>query len=176
MPHPSSESDSVEIHSAGETDMRLRNTLEAWFGEEFGHVAYRWADPDWYVTVAREGKLAGRLAIVERTIAVGGQLIQVGGIAGVATRREWRNRGVASVAMRAAAGFIAHDLRRPFGLLLCRHQVSPVYAKLGWETVEGPTSFMQPSGPVTYPQLTMVMKFGEQSWPGGPINLSGLPW
>jgi aminoglycoside 2'-N-acetyltransferase I len=176
MPQPSSESDHVEIHSAREIDMPLRNTLEAWFGEEFGHVAYQWAEPDWYVTVARESKLAGRLAIVERTIAVGAQLIRVGGIAGVATRREWRNRGVASVAMRAAAGFIARDLRRPFGLLLCRRQVSPVYAKLGWETVEGPTSFMQPSGPVTYPHLTMVMRFGEQPWPIGPIDLSGLPW
>jgi hypothetical protein len=176
MPRPSSASDLVEIHSARDIDMALRNTLEGWFGEEFGHVAYRWSEPDWYITVAREGKLAGRLAIVERTIAVGAKMIRVGGIAGVATRREWRNRGVASVAMRAAAGFIAHDLRRPFGLLLCRDQVSPVYAKLGWEVVEGPTSFMQPSGPATYPQLTMVMRFGEQPWPIGPIDLSGLPW
>jgi predicted acetyltransferase len=176
MTQPLSESDYVEIHSAREIDMALRNTLEAWFGEEFGHVAYQWAEPDWYVTVAREGKLAGRLAIVERTIAVGGQLISVGGIAGVATRREWRDRGIASVAMRAAAGFIARDLRRPFGLLLCRAQVSPVYAKLGWELVEGPTSFMQPNGSATYPQLTMVMRFAEQPWPIGPIDLSGLPW
>ena len=176
MPHPAPKVDNVEIHSAREIDAERRATLEAWFDEEFARVAYQWAKPDWYVVVMREGEPVGRLAIVERTIAIGAEAIRVGGIAGVATRPKWRNRGVASVAMRAAANFIAHELRRPFGLLLCRHQVAPVYAKLGWETVEGPTRFMQPSGPVTYPLLTMVMRFGERPWPGGPIDLCGLPW
>jgi aminoglycoside 2'-N-acetyltransferase I len=176
MPSTASEIDKVEIHSAREADAALRQTLEAWFDDEFGQVAYQWAKPDWYVVVSRERDLIGRLALVERTIAVGGEAIRVGGIAGVATRPEWRNRGVASVAMRAAANFIASELRCPFGLLLCRSKVAPVYGKLGWETVEGPTTFMQPSGPVTYPHLTMVIRFGEPPWPGGPIDLRGLPW
>jgi len=171
-----SEIDNVEIHSAREIDAALRETLETWFNQEFGNTGYQWAQPDWYGVVMREGEPVGRLGILERTIAIGAEAIRVGGIAGVATRPEWRNRGVASVAMRAAANFIAHELRRPFGLLLCRHQVAPVYAKLGWETVEGPTRFMQPSGPATYRYLTMVMRFGERSWPGGPIDLCGLPW
>ena len=176
MRRPAPEIDHVEIYAAREIDAALWETLESWFDEEFGQVAYRWAKPDWYLVVRRDGELAGRLAIVERTIGVGADMIQVGGIAGVATRPEWRNRGVASVAMRAAANFIANKLRHPFGLLLCRRQVAPVYAKREWETAEGPTTFIQPNGPVTYPHLTMVMPFGEGSWPGGPIDLRGLPW
>ncbi len=176
MPSPASEIDNVEIHSAREIAVALRETLETWFNEQFGHTTYQWAKPDWYAVVMREGEPVGRLGILERTIAVGSEAIRVGGIAGVATRPEWRSRGVASAAMRAAANFIAHELRCSFGLLLCRHEVAPVYAKLGWETVQGPTSFMQLSGPATYPGLTMVMRFGERPWPGGPIDLCGLPW
>jgi hypothetical protein len=37
-----------------------------------------------------------------------------------------------------AAEFMKSDLRVEFGLLLCRHEVSPVYAKMGWIGVPGP--------------------------------------
>ena len=166
----------VEIHSAPEIDAALRETLEAWFKEQFGHVQYHWADPDWYVVVSCDGKPAGRAGIFERTISIDGIAVQVGGIGGVATRSEWRNRGVASRAMRSAADFIARKLHAPFGLLLCRPAVAPVNAKLGWEKVEGPTTFAQAGGLVTYPDLTMALECGDARWPAGPINLCGLPW
>ena len=63
-----------------------------------------------------------------------------------------------------------------FALLLCRQEVAPVYVRLGWMLVDGPTTFWQPAGEVTYPKLTMVLECGKKSWPTGPIDLGGLPW
>ncbi|HEY6420551.1 MAG TPA: GNAT family N-acetyltransferase [Candidatus Binataceae bacterium] len=166
----------VEIHSARGLDPALREILEVWFKEEFGQTIYQWSPADWYAVVKADGDPVGRLGILARTIAVGGDAVQVGGIAGVATRPEWRHRGVASVLMRAAAQFIQQDLKCPFGLLLCRRAVSPVYANLGWRPVVGPTSFEQPRGVTTYRSLTMVMQFGERQWRDGAIDLRGLPW
>lgn len=101
----------VEIHSARGLDPALREILEVWFKEEFGQTIYQWSPADWYAVVKADGDPVGRLGILARTIAVGGDAVQVGGIAGVATRPEWRHRGVASVLMRAAAQFIQQDLK-----------------------------------------------------------------
>jgi GNAT superfamily N-acetyltransferase len=166
----------VEIHSARGLGAPLRDLLEAWFKEEFGATAYQWAPADWYAVVKAGGVAVGRVGILARTVAVGGEAVRVGGIAGVATRPEWRHRGVASVAMRAATQFIQRDLECPFGLLLCQRRVSPVYAKLGWQSVAGPTSFEQPGGRTTYQSLTMMIQLGERRWPEGAIDLRGLPW
>jgi hypothetical protein len=62
-----------------------------------------------------------------------------------------------------------------FAVLLCRREVAPVYAKLGWIRVDGPTVFMQPSGLATYPRGTMVLSFVERQ-PTGTIDMRGLPW
>jgi hypothetical protein len=51
-----------------------------------------------------------------------------------------------------------------------------LYATLGWQIVEGPTTFEQPTGRATYPRRTMVLTFGSAPWPHGPIDLRGLPW
>jgi len=167
---------SVAVRAARDLDPTLRTTLEAWFAEQFGHTSYQWAPPSWYVVVWHEDVPVGRLGMVSRDICVGGTCVNVGGIAGVATRPEWHRRGIASRALRTAADFIAHELGYPFALLLCRPEVSPVYAKLGWEVIDARTSFAQPRGSATYPHLTMILPLGNAAWPPGPINLRGLPW
>jgi hypothetical protein len=71
---------------------------------------------------------------------------------------------------------IKDELGAEFALLLCRQEVTPVYARLGWKIVDGPTTFWQPGGRLTYSELTMIFECGQQSWPTGPIDLGGLPW
>jgi hypothetical protein len=75
-----------------------------------------------------------------------------------------------------AAEFMKSDLRVEFGLLLCRHEVSPVYAKMGWIIIPGPTTFTRAGVGATYPNDTMILPLGKRVWPPGPIDMLGLPW
>jgi aminoglycoside 2'-N-acetyltransferase I len=166
----------MEIHLVTALSPNQREEIAQWFQKEFGHIPYQWAKPNWYVLTLSEDKLISCLGILERVVAVDGQPIQLAGIGSVMTHPEWRGRGIASALLEKTAAFIRGDLGVQFGLLLCRKEVVPLYAKLGWKLVEGPTIFDQPTGKMTYPRLTMVLPCGEKEWPTGPIDLCGLPW
>jgi aminoglycoside 2'-N-acetyltransferase I len=158
-----------------EIDPTLEKQLRDWFEEEFGR-ADRWAEPDHYLIATLDGQLAGRLGVLNATVAVGTQIIRVGGIGGVATKPEFRHRGVASAMLTRAAEFMKNDLEVEFGFLLCRHEVSPVYSKMGWMIVAGPTSFTRAGVTATYPNDTMILPLAEKTWSSGPIDMLGPPW
>jgi predicted N-acetyltransferase YhbS len=124
-----------------------------------------------------DGMLISHLGIVERrVVAVGGQPIQLSGIGGVITHPAWRRRGIASAVLEQAVEFIRNELTAEFCLLLCREEIAPLYARFGWKCVEGPTTFQQPVGQITWPRLTMVLPCAGKEWPRGSIDLCGLPW
>jgi aminoglycoside 2'-N-acetyltransferase I len=166
---------SILLISAADTDQELAKELRDWFEEEFGR-ADRWAEPDYYAILSLEKQLAGRLAVLDRKVSVGGVILPVGGIGGVATKPEFRHRGVAKAMLARAAEFMKNDLEVEFGFLLCRHEVSPVYAKMGWIIVAGPTTFTRAGATVTYPNDTMILQFTCKEWPPGSIDMMGLPW
>lgn len=166
----------IQFISVAETNPALDKELRDWFRDQFGHVQYRWAEPDYYGILSVEEQLAGRLAVFDRQVSAGGVTVKVGGIGGVATKSQFRRRGVASALLSRAAEFMKNDLGLEFGFLLCRREVSPVYAKLGWTRVDGPTIFSQPSGIDTYPHETMILPLANKQWPLGPIDMRGLPW
>jgi aminoglycoside 2'-N-acetyltransferase I len=166
----------IRIFIVGQAEPELRKRLPEWFHREFGKTGFIWAAPDFYAISETDGELVGRLGIFSREIDVAGTRMRVGGIGGVITKPEWRLRGVARGLLTRAAEFMCNDLGVEFALLLCRREVAPVYAKLGWKRVDGPTVFMQPSGMTAYPRDTMVLRFGKREWPIGTIDLHGLPW
>lgn len=168
-------SQEIQLVSALDAELALLGKLRAWFEEEFG-AADRWAEPDYYLLMRLEGKLAGRLGVLDREVSVDGEILRVGGIGGVATKQEFRHRGVASALLRDAAGLMKNTLGVEFGMLLCRHEVSPVYAKLGWIIVPGPTTYTRAGVAATYANDTMVLPLAEKAWPEGSIDLLGLPW
>jgi len=167
---------SIRLIVATETAPALANELGGWFEAEFGPRAGRWRSADYYVLLNRDGQLAGRLGALDSKVSVGNQIIRVGGIGGVATKPEFRHCGVASAMLARAAEFMKSDLRVEFGLLLCRHEVSPVYAKMSWVIVPGPTTFTRAGVAATYPNDTMILPLAEQAWPTGLIDMLGLPW
>ncbi len=165
----------LTIASATEIDAALAKQLSDWFEDEFGS-ADRWAAPGYLVLLHLDGQLAGRLGILDTKVCVAGETFRMGGIGGVATKPEFRYRGVASEMLSRAADFMKNDLRLNFGLLLCRHEVSPVYAKSGWISVSGPTTFTRGGVLSTYPNDTMILQLAHEDWPPGPIDMMGLPW
>ena len=167
----------VKINSVADFLSVEQKKLEEWFQEEFGNRPYKWTPPNWYVTAWIDRRtLIGRAGIIERDVFVGQRSIRVGGISGIITRPKWRRHGVASAIIGKAVAFIKDELGAKFALLLTKEVVAPLYTGLGWKTVEGPTTFEQPSGPTTYPKLTMVIPCVDNEWPLGPIDLCGLPW
>ncbi len=166
----------IEIHSAKELSPERSLELVSWFDNEFGKIPFQWADPDWYVLALSDSKLIGRVGIIERKVSVNGCLLEIAGISGVVTGEKWRGAGVASEMLKAAAAFIGNQLKINYCLLLCRSEVAPFYAKLGWKIIDGPTTFDQPSGKAVFPRLTMILEGGEKPWPKGPVDLCGLPW
>jgi aminoglycoside 2'-N-acetyltransferase I len=166
---------SIRILPSAEIDSTFAKELRDWFEEEFGR-ADRWAEPDYYAILSIQKQVAGRLAVFDRKVSVGGVILRVGGIGGVATKPEFRHRGVASAMLARAAEFMKDSLEVEFGFLLCRHEVSPVYAKMGWTTVAGPTTFTRAGVTTTYPNDTMILPLAEKTWASGPIDMLGSPW
>jgi predicted GNAT family N-acyltransferase len=91
----------------------------------------------------------------------------VGGVSGVITKKEWRNRGVGSALMIEAVNVIEDKLNTSFGLLLCREEVFSFYNGLGWRINDFSTTFEQPKGKMTFPKLTMTYSCKDNIWPKG---------
>ena len=138
---------------------------------------YEWiADYAWYVLVEVDGELVSTLGMVERLATVGGRLVRLGGIGNVATLPAWRGRGLARAALARAVEFVRDVRGVEFCLLFCEpHRIS-FYRQLGWQPIDGPLTFQQPSGPVVYPGAALVLPCTGRVWPGGPVDLCGLPW
>lgn len=166
----------ISIFPVGDTEPELRKTLPAWFHREFGNTGFTWAAPAYYAISEIEGALVGCLGIFDREVEVSHARIRVGGVGGVITQPEWRRHGIARGLLTSAAEFMREELGVEFAMLLCRREVAPVYSKLGWVRVDGPSVFMQPSRMATYPRDTMVLRFTERQWPPGTIDMRGLPW
>lgn len=166
----------AEIKSENDLAPERKVAVDEMFNREFGRDSLVYADAHWYAMGVIEGKLAGRVGILQRTISVGQKLLPVGGVCGVVTVPEYRGRGIASVLLDESIAFIKKRLSLPFALLTCNSRLEVFYKRLGWKTVKGPTVFTQPDGVRTCRGLTMVVECGSRSWPEGPINLRGLPW
>jgi len=166
----------IEIKPENDLPPERKAALDRMFESEFGHHSLVYDLPSWHTMGVLDGNLVGRVGILKRTILVGKELLQVGGICGVVTAPELRGRGIASALLDESVAFVKNSLSLPFALLTCRSKLEAFYQRLGWKTVIGPTVFTQPDGLRTCKGLTMVTELGSRVWPEGPIDLRGLPW
>jgi len=137
---------------------------------------YAWSPVDWYIWLRLDGVIVSILEIIERTVSVAGQPVPVGGIGGVGTDPTFRGRGFASQTMCAAIEHIHSQIEADFGLLICDNHTVSFYSVLGWEVINDPVYFDQPSGKVLNPGLTMVYALTRRPWPKGPVDFNGYPW
>lgn len=168
----------IEIRPTDGLTVAEQEHIDNWLRRVFGADAddYEWSDVDWHVLVWVDGRLVSHVGIVQRTGMVDAKRVRLGGIGGVATLSEWRGQGLATAAMKKVTAFICDELDVEFGLLICNEDVVPFYQRLGWEVVEGPLMFDQPSGKVTFEDVAMVLSCKGREWPEGAIDLCGLPW
>ncbi len=152
------------------TDCVVTSSLYAY------HTGIKWADPDWAVMVWEDEELVTTVQIVERLARVGRRSLRLGGIGNVSTKVEWRGRGYATAALKAAQEFLAGSLKVDFGLMICTEPMISYYEKMGWKKVAASLLMEQEEGkkPLNYP--VMVLPVLEKEWPEGTIDLLGLPW
>ena len=137
---------------------------------------FRWTPGDLIVLAYLDGPFLAHLNIQEREVTAGGQAVRVAGIGAVVTHPDYRCRGLASAAMRRAAALLQEEMRVDHGLLFCMRRMVAFYSRLGWLEVTGPVMTTQPAGLVRLPATPMVLPVRRSDWPGGPIDLGGLPW
>ena len=152
------------------TDCVVTSSLYAY------HTGIQWADPDWAVMVWEDEELVTTVQIIERLARVGRRSLRLGGIGNVSTKVEWRKRGFATAALKAAQEFLAEPLKVDFGLMICTEAMIAYYEKMGWKNVAASLLMEQEQGklPLNYP--VMVLPVLEKEWPEGTIDLLGLPW
>jgi len=121
-----------------------RALLDAAFQGEFG-------DDDWdhalggvHVLVRDGEELVGHGAVVQRRLLHRGRALRTGYVEGVAVRADRQRRGHGAAIVRALERVIrgAYDL----GALGTTDAAMPLYAALGWQLWQGPTSALTPSG------------------------------
>jgi predicted acetyltransferase len=139
-------------------------------------IGTKWAEADWTVMVWEDEELVSNVHIIERTARVGGQPVRVGGLGNVATKVEWRKRGYASAALKVAQEFLVDPLKMDFGLMTCYPWLVEYYEKMGWQIVAESLLMDQPDGKKTINLPVMALRVNGKDWPGGEIDLCGLPW
>lgn len=165
----------IEVKREADLTPAERAAVAEWTDAVFGQIKHTLAPIEWRVMLWLGGELVSHVAVIRRTVVAAGQPVDVGGIGYVGTVKERRTGGLASQTMRRAQDLLA-ELAVDFGLLVTSQRTAPFYEKLGWSIVPGPTTFDQPTGPMTWPGVLMALPVRRRDWPGGPVDLGGLLW
>lgn len=159
----------------------LAAELDRWsraiFNEKHGIT---WSnESEWMVIVTEGGQLVSALELICREVTINGQSTMMGGVGGVMTLPEFRKKGYASAAMRAANEFIQQKMDVPYALLVTGSELIPFYGSLGWQVIKNRVFYWQPDGKrYAFSDQTAIMVYvcGDNPFPEGEIDLNGLPW
>ena len=135
-----------------------------------------WSNSEWYVTWKYAERIISIVGVLKRRIRVGKITLDVGGIGGVATHPDYRQRGFSSALLKRAAEFMRDDLQVQFGLLVCDQEKVNFYGRLGWQIVGAEMLFDLHGSKQVFQGITMVLPLGSSPWPEGVIDLCGAPW
>lgn len=151
----------------GTTRAAARDLLDEAFDGEF-------SDEDWahalggVHALARDGdELIGHGAVVQRLMVLGGRVLRVGYVEGVAVRASHRRRGVGGALMAALEEVVrgAYDL----GALSASDEARRLYEGRGWLPWRGRTFALTPDGV----RRTEEEDEGVLVLPVEPVDLSG---
>ncbi|GAB4572533.1 MAG: GNAT family N-acetyltransferase [Anaerolineae bacterium] len=156
----------------------LRALHAAWDRECFTTPnPYRWARPQWHIFVLADGAPVSYVGLFSRQCTLDGQPLHLGGLGSVMTPIAHRRRGYAGIGVREANHALRTVVGAPFALLVTRPSLIPFYARFGWHTIDDPVIVQRPDGtPTRYTETVMVQPLGPDPWPGGTLDLCGLPW
>lgn len=142
---------------------------------EVSGLGLTWRAKEHHFGIRDEELLVAHAGWVAVPVWVGGTRLQVAGLGGVIVSPELRERGLAKLVVTATMAH-ASGLGLELGLLFCRPDRVPVYARMGWMPVPVDIEVEQPAGNLTMPLPAMWLPLGDAaSWPQGPVSLLSLP-
>jgi aminoglycoside 2'-N-acetyltransferase I len=170
----------IEVVREAELPQAVAEAIGYWavkaFEDHGGYENCLWAPADWRILVYAGGQLVSFLKVTEREVSVGEERVRVAGLGDVVTLPEWRGRGLAGLALRRLNDEMSARAEVEFGMLMCLPELVPYYSRFGWQTVPEPIVYTQSWGKETSTEVTMVLPLRDRAWPGGPIDINGLPW
>jgi aminoglycoside 2'-N-acetyltransferase I len=136
-----------------------------------------WAHADWRMLVYDDARLVSVVGLYLRDASLDGGVVRIGGVGGVMTHPEHRQRGFAGAALRHAQDFFAGESGIDFALLFCEPKNIAFYAGRLWRVFPGEVMVEQPSGRGAFALMTAMVRGVRGPAPtGGRIDLRGLPW
>ena len=171
---------SIEVVREADLPQEVAKRISYWAAKAFeDHGGYEnclWAPADWRILVYADGQLASFLKVTEREISVGDERLKVAGLGDVVTLPDWRRRGLAGLALHRFSEELCHRPDLEFGVLMCLPELVPYYSRFGWQAIAEPIVYTQAWGKETSHEVTMILSPHGKQWPGGPIDINGLPW
>jgi predicted N-acetyltransferase YhbS len=147
--------------------------------------SYKWqpsySEQDVDFVIAWNGQeLIGRSAVVTREVLLDGKALVIMGLAGVTVKDDFRSQGLSAKMLELSMNQVKNN-EPDFCILLCEKSLEPMYKKLGFRAIPGKNAvFAQPDG--SYHEykpdrgITMVYEKNGKTWPGGLLDLNGLPF
>lgn len=168
----------IEIRRVKDLTEEDRQKLFGWGQDLFGieNFGLSWRPKDWHVVAYDGGEPVCHAGALRHDVLVDGRPVAVGGLGGVITVLEYRNRGLAQLVVQEAAAFMAGELGARFGFLFCFPRLAPFYERMGWQALEPPVLIDQPGGEIESPVVSMVLPLQGESWPPGRVQAKSLPW
>lgn len=162
-------------------DAAIKKTLAICFPndvEEFSRTrAFEGNVPLFSVYIEDSDKVLAHLAIMDRTVIVGGESVRVAGVANVCVLPEYRKKGLSDMILKAA---MEEAMRRhfDFGLVFTGGRIKKVYARNGWIDIPGREFITTRDGKqIELPaQTRMYYPLKKKVFPPGTVDLCGIKW
>ena len=146
---------------------QIRALMDDAFGSEFTEEDWDHTTGGMHFFVEEDGAVAAHASVIERTIEIDRRPFRTGYVEGVAAASALQGRGLGSIAMGAATGFI----RDGFELGALGTDRHSFYERLGWERWRGPAYVRRGSEMDRTEEeddAVMVLRFGPSA--GAPLE------
>ncbi len=157
-------------------EAQIARLLAACFDTDFGGRSYFQQRPHFRMVWREEGQITGHMAVMMRAIRLGGALVEVAGLADVATQPDHRGKGIAAGLLRATIAQVRTSQAQYFLLF----GTAGLYAANGFEPAPNLMTYVGLRGAVTgavkteTAQELRVLPLRGQAWPvDAPVDLLG---
>lgn len=149
------------------------DTIGDWPGKDI-----EWALGDRCVRAWNERReLVSYVGVLLRDVSHDNRPAHIGGVGGVKTHPDARQRGYAGCCLERAAEFFRETHDVTFSLLVCDARLTTYYSKFGWKEFGGRLLVAQGGALTEFTvQRVMVLDVAKAAPSGGTIDLRGLPW
>ncbi len=159
----------VESRLTDEQEAAILALGDIW---QAAHLGLTWRPKDEHLVRYVDGQFAAKVSILKHSVLIDHEEAPVEGVGGVLTMPAFQGQGHAA----ALLNYQREHVKVPFGLLFCRTELVPFYARFGWQTIEDMVYIQQPQGTIISPLHVMSASYRAQPWPKGTVHLNSEPW